>query len=164
MSQLKETTHKTLVAQASDQLVSKLKGGKLFGVSKEVAIEILTERKEKGKFDGDIDAIIKGSIGGAAEEKGEGKKKAEGEKAAAPKEKKEKGPSKASQKFPDFKLKFKKDQEVEFTPFRTNKKVKGTVISSYPWQPKKGEVREDVRVRVGDKVYVKKGSEVTIIK
>lgn len=156
MSQLKETTKKALIAQTSDQLYKKLQDGKLFGVSKEAALEILADRKAKGKFEGDLSKFN----GGKAEkvEKAEKAPKA----AKAPKEAKEKGPSKASQKFPNFKLKFKKDQEVKFTPFRETKELTGKVISSYPWQPKKGEVREDVRIRVGDKVYTKKGSEVKL--
>lgn len=161
MSQLKETTRKTLISQTSDQLHKKLQEGKLFGVSKEVAIEILTDRKAKGKFDGDISAFANGN--GKAEVKEEKATTEKKEKVAkAPKEVKEKGPSKMAQKHPDFKLKFKKDQEVKFTPFRTTKELTGTVISSYPWKPKNGDVREDVRIRVGDKVYIKKGTEVKL--
>jgi hypothetical protein len=151
-SQLKETTKKALTAQTSDQLYKKLQDGKLFGVSKEAGLEILIERKAKGKFEGDLSKFT-----GVKAEKAEKAPKVAKEKVA-----KEKGPSKASQKFPNFKLKFKKDQEVSFTPFRETKALNGKVISSYPWQPKKGEVREDVRIRVGDKVYTKKGSEVKL--
>ena len=78
--------------------------------------------------------------------------------------KKEKSPSKRSLAFPDFKLKFKKDQEVKFTPFRETKQLKGVIVSSFPYKPKSGEVREDVRIRVGTKTYIKKGSEVEVVK
>ena len=159
MTQIEESTKKTLVAQTSDQLYKKLQEGKLFGVSKKVAIEILTSRKEKGKFDGDLSAFANGN-GKVEAVKSEKKEKV----VKVAKEKKEKGPSKLAQKHPDFKLKFKKDEEVKFTPFRTTKELTGTVISSYPWSPKKGEVREDVRIRVGDKTYIKKGTEVTKVK
>jgi hypothetical protein len=160
MSTLKEVTRKTLISQTSDQLFKKLQDGKLFGVSKVVVIDILTERKEKGKFDGDLSVWatlkVKSTEKVSKEEKIEKKENV----AKEPKEKKEKGPSAMAAKFPDFKLKFKKDQEVKFTPWREEKELTGVVISSYPWAPKSGEVREDVRIRVGDKVYIKKGTEV----
>jgi hypothetical protein len=165
MSTLKETTRKALVSQTSEQLYKKLTDGKLFGTSIEMAVEILTERKAKGKFDGDLSKFSNGKSSDVKVEKTEKvpvEKK--GPKVKEEKVVKEKKSSKLSLAYPDFKLKFKKGQEVKFTPFRSEKELKGVVVGSYPWAPKKGEVREDVRIRVGDKTYVKKGSEITLVK
>ena len=60
MSALKEQTRKQLVSQTSEAIFNKLKKGSLLGISKTVGIEILTERKAKGKFDGDLSEFEEG--------------------------------------------------------------------------------------------------------
>ena len=151
------TTRKTLVAQTSEQLYKKLQDGKLFGISKRIAVEILGARKEKGKFEGDLKVFTNGHA-----EKVE-KKEKEVKVVKEPKEKKGKA-LKISQKFPDFKLKFVKGDEVEFTPYRSDKKLKGVVVSSHPWKPKSMDVYENVIVRHGEKTYLKKAELLTRVK
>lgn len=167
MNTLKETTRKTLIAQTSDQLYNKLVGGKLMGMSKDIALEILTERKGKGKFDKDLSGLG-GEKVAATEVKVEGAKapKVKKEKVKKePKVKKEKVASKRSVEFSDFKAKFKKDQEVKFTPFRQKKEVKGTVVSSYPVGRKKGDSYvEAVKIRVGDTLYEKNAASLELVK
>lgn len=170
-NELKAQARKTLIAQTSEALYGKLLAGKLMGTSKEVAIEILEERKAKGKFNGDLSKVTDKKASPAKNEKPAEKpaeKPVEG-KAKAPATKKEAKPKaekepKQYADFPNFKPKFKAGQKVKFTPFRETKSIKGVVLSSYPYQPKKSDqFREDVRIKAGDKTYVKKGEDVEII-
>ena len=168
---LRATTRKQLVNQTSEQLYSKLKNEKLMGLSKEIAIEILTERKEKGKFDEDLSIFQNGKkvekvkIEKVIEEKTEKMENTKIEKTEKiEKVKVERIPSKLVSAFPDFNLEFKKGDKVKFTPFRSDIEVTGEVILSYPWKAKLGEVREDLRIKTSEKVYVKKASECTRIK
>lgn len=57
-TELKEKTRKALVAQTSEVLVKKLMNDQLMGISKEIAIEILESRKEKGSFKGEIPVTV----------------------------------------------------------------------------------------------------------
>lgn len=162
-TKLQETTKKTLSKQTSEQLFSKLKGGKLFGSSQEIALEILKERKEKGKFDGDLSEFEGKGAGGGAKESAKKADKTE-KKAEAGKEAATKRVSKLAEQFPDWEPRFKKGQKVKFTPFRENKELTGEILSSYPYKPKKGELREDVRIKVGEDIYVKNGNDVKLVK
>lgn len=89
-----EQARKTLVSQTSEQLFNKLKNEKLMGASKEAAIEILVERKGKGKFDGDLTPYLKAKTKEVPKVEKAPKVKAEKVKVEkvkkAPKEKKEK--------------------------------------------------------------------------
>lgn len=155
MDLLKQSTRKTLIAQTSDQLYNKLSGEKLMGLSKEIALEILTERKQKGKFDKDISHFFDKKQ--HVEEKNEQVVKKENVK-------KEKSVSKKLIKFPNFKAKFKKGQNVQFIPFRDKKLVKGEVISSYPVERKRGEEYiEAVKIRVGNNIYEKNATALELV-
>ena len=85
-------------------------------------------------------------------------------KAEAGKEAATKRVSKLAEQFPDWEPRFKKGQKVKFTPFRENKELTGEILSSYPYKPKKGELREDVRIKAGEKIYVKNGNEIKLVK
>lgn len=154
---LKEATRKALVNQTSEQLFKKLTDSKLFGVSKEIAITILSERKAKGKFNGDLSAFKTDLKKEAIEKKVKEEDTKEQKKTVE-------HVSKLTQRFPGFELTFKKGQKVKFTPFRTITKLEGVITGSHAHKPKNGALREDVHIKVGNKKYIKKGSEVTVIK
>lgn len=60
-SNLMATVRKALISQTSEQLYTKLQKGTLLGNSKTVGIQILTERKEKGTFTGDLSIFTEDS-------------------------------------------------------------------------------------------------------
>lgn len=159
MSDVKAEARKKLVAQTSDQLFGKLQNGKLFGTSKSVAVEILSERKEKGKFDGDLTPYKNGNGNGEAKTAATKGTKVKKEKVA--KVAKEKKPSASQKKNPDWKAKFKAGDKVKFMPFRGKKELEGVVISSYLVDRKGGkESKEAVRIRVDADVYEKNADAV----
>lgn len=70
-SEKKQIARKSLISQTSEALYNKLLNGKLLGISFEVGLEILEERKAKGKDVGDLSKIKK--QGESADKKTESK-------------------------------------------------------------------------------------------
>jgi len=168
--ELKKKTRKAITTQTSEVIFKKLNEDKFFGISKEVAIEVLKERAAKGTFKGDLSKFEKEvktvseklgkkpstKVVAAKEEKESKEPKVKGEK----KEKSETSSLANKDDYPDFKYKFKITDKVEFTPFRQETPLKGKVVK-VNLNKLKDEVVEYVIIRTEDgKNFAKRADSV----
>ena len=169
--ELKKKTRKAVVNQTSEQIYKKLEDGKFFGLSKEVAVDVLKERIAKGTFKGDLSKFEKEVktvneklgkkpsikvVTAAKDEKEPKEPKVKGEK----KEKSETSSLANKDDYPDFKYKFKVNDKAEFTPFRQETVLKGKVVK-VNLNKLKDEVVEYVIIRTEDgKNFAKRADSV----
>lgn len=138
MSNVREESKKMLSKQSTPQLVAKLKGDKLIGISKEVAIEILEQRKQDvSEFKTGETKPVKSAETKTAKKSGATEKKAKTEKVEKPKEK----------KFPEY------GKKVSFTSSKQSKngakKMTGTIVAKVKGSRNKDKFYYNIRTKDG---------------
>lgn len=156
---VKEQARKSLVSQTSEQLFNKLKNDKLMGTSKEVAIEILAERKEKGKWDGDLTPYT--SNGHAKKETVKAEKTAKAPK--APKEKKEKEVKTWKVNGKTYTHGDKVKLEAASNSSLKGKKVSGIIISAFEDKDKEKSTVLRIKTSEGQTMLTKKLDKVEFL-